>query len=153
RYRELFELHLFPDLGSRPLNHISKADGIALQAALVKGGVGSVTVRHAMRLGRAFLDAMVAWRVISTNPFAGVPPARLARRERAWISELRTLSETELPTGTPILDLLHVAHATGLRRGELLALCWKNVDLASGCLYITGSLEHLKKRVRFKATK
>ena len=37
------------------------------------------------------------------------------------------------------LPLLAVALLTGMRRGELLALTWANVDLAQGLIYITQS--------------
>ena len=46
-----------------------------------------------------------------------------------------------------------LALATGLRRGELLALRWKNVDLDRGTIRVVESLEQTKAGLRFKFTK
>jgi integrase len=46
-----------------------------------------------------------------------------------------------------------LALATGLRRGELLALRWRNVDLDHGAIRVVQSLEQTKAGLRFKSTK
>jgi integrase len=46
-----------------------------------------------------------------------------------------------------------LALATGLRRGEALALRWKNVDLDRGVIRVVESLEQTKAGLRFKAPK
>ena len=43
--------------------------------------------------------------------------------------------------------------ATGMRRGEILALRWKNIDLDRGVARVVESLEQTKTAVRFKAPK
>src|SRR5262249_47383005 len=43
--------------------------------------------------------------------------------------------------------------STGMRRGETLALRWKNVDLERGTLRVVESLEQTKSGIRFKAPK
>jgi integrase len=46
-----------------------------------------------------------------------------------------------------------LAVSTGARRGEILALRWKNVDLERGMLRVMESLEQTKTGIRFKAPK
>ena len=46
-----------------------------------------------------------------------------------------------------------IALATGMRRGEALALRWKNLDLDRATLRVMESLEQTKGGLRFKAPK
>ncbi|MGB7006574.1 MAG: site-specific integrase, partial [Pseudolabrys sp.] len=46
-----------------------------------------------------------------------------------------------------------IALTTGMRRGEVLALRWKNVDLEQGTVRVVESLEETKAGIRFKSTK
>ena len=46
-----------------------------------------------------------------------------------------------------------IALATGARRGEVLALRWRNADLDRGTVRIVESLEQTKSGLRFKSPK
>jgi integrase len=82
---------------------------------------------------------------------------RLPKVERQPIAVLTVEQSTHLlqaikhtTTYWPVL----IALATGMRRGEILALRWKNVDLDHGVVRVVGSLEQTRKGgLRFKATK
>ena len=50
-------------------------------------------------------------------------------------------------------DLFATALSTGVRRGELLALAWTDVDLDAAMLTIRKSLEQTKTGLRVKETK
>ena len=46
-----------------------------------------------------------------------------------------------------------IAMSTGMRRGEILALHWRNIDLERGTVRVVESLEQTKAKLRFKAPK
>jgi len=55
--------------------------------------------------------------------------------------------------GNSLHPIVAVALGTGMRRGELLALRWSDVDLDRAELHVERSLEETKAGLRFKAPK
>jgi integrase len=51
--------------------------------------------------------------------------------------------------GTRLYVPLVLAATTGLRRGELLALRWSNINLETGLVRVVGSLQHIEGELRF----
>lgn len=60
-----------------------------------------------------------------------------------------SLSNLDAAVTWPVL----LALSTGMRRGEVLAVRWKNVDLECGTLRVMESLEQTKAGIRFKVPK
>jgi integrase len=163
RYRQLTKLHILPSLGDFKLQSITpmKIEGFYGDlAAGRKAGGGKTrplaprTIIHIHRLLGSILALAVRDREILSNP------ARAARPPRVQPSEIEILTEaqaTELLTrlrGHPTLHLLAaVALATGMRRGEMLALRWKDVDLDGAELQVERSLEQTANGLRFKSPK
>jgi integrase len=56
-------------------------------------------------------------------------------------------------SGTNLFPLFVMAASTGCRRGELLALEWPDIDLQTGMISISKSLEQTKSGLRVKSTK
>ncbi|MGH7662462.1 MAG: site-specific integrase [Vulcanimicrobiaceae bacterium] len=54
---------------------------------------------------------------------------------------------------TAIEAAVVTAIGTGLRRGELLALQWRDIDLNAGTLTVNRAIEHVDGRTRFKEPK
>lgn len=55
----------------------------------------------------------------------------------------------EASRGTRLYVPLVLAATSGLRRGELLALRWSNIDLETGLIRVVGSLQHIEGELRF----
>lgn len=66
-------------------------------------------------------------------------------------AKLRTLFDRA--RDTRLYPFVVTAAATGCRRGELLALQWSDLDLQTGSLDISKSLEQTKAGLRVKSTK
>ena len=90
-------------------------------------------------LSRALKDAQ-RWGKIARNPAAdATPPAQRKSAAAAWsVRELRTfLAHVE---GDRLFALWRLAATTGMRRGELLAVTWRALDLHGARLQIDQQL-------------
>jgi integrase len=112
------------------------------------------TRRHIHRILKSALARAVEQQALTRNPADAIK--RLPKVEREPITAL-TVDQTkrllrEIAHTTTYWPTL-LAVATGMRRGEILALRWKNVDLDAGVVRVIGSLEQTKAGLRFKSTK
>jgi integrase len=111
------------------------------------------TIRHIASLISVALDKASVLDLVPANPMAKVElPGFHPRDIRSLVlSEIQALREVCRKDWTfPIVEL---ALATGCRRGELLALEWRDVDWSARILSISKSLEETNAGTRVKSTK
>jgi integrase len=163
RYSEIADNFLMPELGALPITKLAAAH---IQAAYTKwatggrrdgkpGGLSPQTRRHIHRVLNAGLVRAVEQQVLARNP-AEVFKKRLPKVERREMTTLSTEQSAHLLEAikhTRIYWPVLLALSTGMRRGEVFALRWKNVDLARETLCVMESLEQTKAGIRFKAPK
>jgi integrase len=160
RHAQLIANQIKPHL-SMPIQRIKPVHLQSLYSQLIQsGGVGGVplaarTVGHCHRLLRRAFGHAVQWGVISTNPAASVSPPRVVQTEIEIIreDEIRIVLDHLRDRNPGLYTIASVALATGARRGELLALRWKDLDLDGGKLRIERSLEQTRSGLAFKAPK
>jgi integrase len=141
-YRDAVNRYVLPYLGSRRLIEITPLELKAWHSKLLASGrvdggpLSPRTVQIAHRvLHRALADAK-RWNVIHTNPAGDVRSPKVVRKEmQVWTSTdaakfLAATAEDRL------FALWVVALHTGMRRGELAGLRWKDVKLDSATLTV-----------------
>jgi integrase len=74
----------------------------------------------------------VTWGIIAQNPAALVAPPRVHAEEIEIIREDEVRIVLNALRGRPLHTIAKLALATGVRRGEALALRYQDVDLDSG---------------------
>ena len=118
-----------------------------------KGGLSPRSVHHMHRLLKQALKQAVSWRKLTHNPADAVKPPKVDRKPMATYDLVQTaaLIERLRPTRMFIPALLGVL--CGLRRGEIVALRWDDVQWDSESLSIVQSAEQTKAGVRYKETK
>jgi integrase len=120
-----------------------------------EGGLSPRTRRHIHRILSAALVRAVEQQLIGRNP-CDIFKKRLPKVERpemATLSPEQSAQLLEAVRHSHIYWPVLIALATGARRGEVLAVRWRNVDLDRGTIRIVESLEQTRMGLRFKAPK
>ena len=135
-YADIVRRHLAPALGAVPLSrlrpqHIQAYFGKATESGRLdgKGGLSAQSVLHHHRILHAAFRQAIKWQLLSVNPAAAVEPPRPKQKE------LRVLHLDEV---TRLLDaadktrygpLIRFALLTGMRKGEICGVRWRDLDL------------------------
>jgi integrase len=149
RYEGFIRLQVIPHIGNiqlrkLTLTHLQSLYSELLGAGGIKGSIKASTVNtlHWM-INRALSDA-VKWELIAKNPCKAVEPPRRARYEfRALtVEEAQRLLAAARGHGMEALFVL--ALTTGMRRGELLALKWQDIDFELGAVHVRRAFTRAK---------
>ena len=150
-YESIVRCHLSPDLGHVQLmqlkpQHLQKY--YAKQLAGVrqdrKDVLTQTTVSHHHTCLHRALKMAVRWGLIASNPADAVTPPRPHH------TDMKTMNEDELQIflaeakKTPYYAMFYTFLFTGMRRSELLALRWSDVDLLMCQISVTQTLHHLR---------
>lgn len=133
-------VHLIPYFKETPLHQITAYDIDQFYAEKIRAGMANATIRKIHNFLSKALQKAVQWELIKTNPAKNAtPPTVHKKRNEVWtVEEAKAFLEVCQKHDEAIPFLL--ALFTGMRRGEILALRWKNVDLNSGVIYVEESL-------------
>jgi integrase len=153
RYAEIVRCYLVPALGKIGLQRLTPSDIQRAYASFTRNP-SPRTRRHIHRILKSALARAVEQQALARNPADALK--RLPKVERKPITALTVEQSQRLLAAirhTTTYWPTMLALATGLRRGELLALRWRNVDLGAGAIRGVQSLEQTKAGLRFKSTK
>lgn len=150
-YEHIIRRHLIPSLGNIALTqlkpeHLQRYYSEKLSGGRCdgKGGLSPRTVRHHHVNLHTALESAVKWGLLSRNPADAVSPPRSQRPEWHTLSEDDIHTFLEAAKATPYYALFYLAIYTGMRRSELLALRWCDVDLLLCQIYVTRTLHQLR---------
>ncbi|BCO36019.1 site-specific integrase [Mycobacterium heckeshornense] len=153
-YSNLSRRHLEPEpFGAIRLDKLKPSDVETLVLALraktkpprtegeeVRRALSDSTIRQTYTVLRAGLDGAVRDGLLAKNPAAAVKRPGVARTEArhpdpdAAAAVLKHAAESRYHTAVVLIA------ATGLRRGEVLALTWDRVDLDAGLLKVAATI-------------
>jgi len=126
--RFMVKKHLLPRFGNMPVSEVTRQEIQAYVAHLTKAGYAPKSIDHIHDVLSAILRTAVKWGHLQENPARGVDLPTLRCVRPKWA--LTTAQAAALLTALPSLarTMVGLAILSGLRRGELFALRWKDIE-------------------------
>ena len=157
-YSYICNKHLIPKLGNKRLVDIRPQHLQRLYAEKAESGLSNRTVQliH-VTLHKALKNAVKAGLLVR-NITESVDAPKIQRREMHVMSETDLHLFLEYAKDSPYYALFYTSLFTGMRRAELLALRWSDIDLELCQLSVTRSMQYIhgedkKNRISFKEPK
>lgn len=146
---------IIPRLGNVKLQEFTKYHGQDFVNELAKEDLSSLYIRFVISLLKNMFQVAVTDDRIVKNPMESVIMPRSSKRSYSvWSAEelQRFLSVAQFDDSMYYITFLIAAH-TGMRRGEILGLRWKDVDLDGKRISVNQSLTYVKGRFQFSDLK
>ncbi len=146
-YRSVLTNHALPRLGSTPLQELRAADLDAMYAELLRsgrrdgGGLSMSSVHHLHAVLNKLLNDAERTGVVTRN-VARLASAPSLTAARARAPEMTVWTPGELSRFLESIDgnrnaaMFRLLALTGMRRGELIALRWSDLDLSGGTMTV-----------------
>ena len=150
-YENRIYCHIIPSIGKIPLNKLTQNDLQQFYAKLKRSGritntetkgteLSDRMVRACHTLCKSALEKAIEEGLLSRNPSIGckLPPKKNAEMKVLTQSEIIRLLNQAYDEGYYEMFLLELT--TGMRRGEILGLKWKDLNIETGELSIVRQL-------------
>lgn len=145
-YRINVRKHIVPHLGKRKLAELRPEHLIRLYGVLIANGLSTTTAHRVHETLHVAFEAAVESGYMARNPAT----KRIAPKIRKHVVEPLREEEVQAILNTAQNDRAGVrwfiSIALGLRQGELLALCWADLDLERNLLRV----RHSRERPRYE---
>jgi len=159
-YRSIIDRHLKPGLGSIALSRLEPqqiqtyyADKLAKGRVDGKGSLSNRSVLYHHRILSKALDQAVKMGLVVRNVAKLITPPRVARATLNVLDADEASKLLDISSETVYYPLFSTLLYTGLRRGEAIALRWKNVDLLGLELHVVESAYRIRKEFIIKEPK
>jgi len=159
RYRQLADQQIIPHLGAVQLQKLKPSQVQDWHAMIMRGGgkdgrpLSARTVGHAHRVLHRALQRAVENETLPRNVASVIRPPKVE------VKEVEILGANDIGVvlakldGHALYPIVALALGTGMRRGELLALRWEDVDIDGATVRVVRALEETGAGLRFKAPK
>jgi integrase len=141
-YKKLIR-HIKADLGEIWLQKLTPQRVQAFYAKKLEEKLSTKFVHEIHGVLHLALKNAVRWELVSRNVCDLVTPPRIVSREVVPLSVEQARRLMEHMRGHRLEVLLTTAIVTGMRRGELLALRWSEVDFERGRLVVLRSVDFM----------
>ena len=141
-YRSVIKNHLVEHFGDYELRHITAEEVQQFVTTKRKAGLSPKTVSNHVVILKEMFKHAVRWGYLRSSPAEHVERPRSSHREMDFLNpqEVRAFLQASRESYPERYSLFLTAVMTGMRRGELLAMKWQNVDWNRGQYFVKESL-------------
>lgn len=145
RYEQLLRKHICARVGSVPIQRLRAVDLQGIYAAMAADGMADRTRLHTHRVLHRMLRHATQWGVVQRNIASMVDAPTVQTKEIEILTAAQVQTVLQTLRGRSLYPIASIALATGMRRGELLALRWQDCDLDGATLKVERALEQTKR--------
>lgn len=162
-YSNFIKYHLVPHIGDVPLD---KLTGLRLQKLYQElrtngkvhpnksdPGLSPKTIRGIHMLLHSALEQAVKEELIRKNPTNDCNPPKVVKKEMKVIKPEQIGAYLQAAANRNVLPMFYLELTSGLRRGELLALLWTDLDLDRNTISVSRSVLGRQGELRVSAPK
>jgi integrase len=139
-YRRIVDDHIKPYIGTRRMHDLTRDDVQAFITRRTRGGLSAAMAHHVLVVVRMAFKHAVEGDRIPRNVAAGVKGPKVERPELAPLEADDTAKLLAAAREHPLGAIWFLAASLGLRRGEVLGLRFRDVDLEGGTVTIRHQL-------------
>ena len=141
RYAQLIKFHIEPTIGNVRLDQVRPAHVASILDEMRANGLAPRTITQTRAVLGTALKRAVAWELIQNNPVQAIARPRTEPPNLAVPTTDELLALIEASKQTPWEIPVLVAATTGMRRGEVLAVRWNDLDTNTGRLRIQRAVQ------------
>jgi integrase len=150
-YESIIKSHLIPKFGNVLLTQLRPemvqryiTDKLSHGRASGQGGLSNRTVRHHIVCLHTALQNSIKIGLLIRNPVDAITIPRAQRHEMRTMNEVDIHIFLEMARNTQYYAIFYTLLFTGMRRSELLALKWHDIDLLLLQISVNKSLHQLR---------
>lgn len=158
-YKYQLNKHILPDIGHYKINSLKKLHVQDLANKLCEEyNLSSKTIKNDIKLISAILEKGIEWELLQSNVAhkVAIPNNKNKPKKEQEIynnEEIKLLFNALDNTENPFKTMVYVSFYTGARRGEVLALRWKDIDFQNNIIRIQQNKVRTVNGTTFKETK
>ena len=136
KYESVVRLHINPVLGRHFLHKLTPQHIQAFFKKKLDEGLAPKSIEVFRTVLHKALDAAVSWGLIARNVCDVVSAPRVEEYEPVMLTVEQVRSLQKAMQGHRLEALYILALATAMRRGEIMALKWQDIDFKKSVLYV-----------------
>ncbi|MFB1100848.1 tyrosine-type recombinase/integrase [Terribacillus sp. JSM ZJ617] len=154
-YQRAIDFRILPVIGEKQLSQLTPPYLQVFVNGLVDEGLSPRYVEYISGILYGALDKAVEWDLMRKNPMSrvDVPRARRSQKVTWSVEEVNTFLTVGKFVDIDYATAIEICLDTGVRRGELLAIKWDDIDWENQTIRIDESLVYDDEGFRFGTTK